>query len=327
MKKVSILIAARNEEDNILDCLEAITHLTYPLDSLEILIGNDQSEDNTPELVTHFIEDKPQFHLINISFNLGQARGKANVLAQLAFQATGEYFLFTDADVRVPSDWVQTMLAACEGNTGVVTGVTLVKGKSLFHHLQAIDWVFALGLVQLASNWQVPVTAMGNNMMVTKVAYEATGGYENLPFSITEDYALFHAITSREFKFKHLSKPEVLAFSKPVLTFEALMSQRKRWACGAMQLPFYFVIIFLLQSLFFPAIVILLFYFPITALLIWFIKWVSQSIFIGKMVYKLKHLHLLKYVVIYEFYYAFVSLLTLISYLLPGKIEWKGRKY
>lgn len=327
MKNVSILIAARNEEDNILDCLEAITHLTYPLDSLEILIGNDQSEDSTAQLIARFIYNKPQFSLINISYNLGQAQGKANVLAQLAMQARGEYFLFTDADVQVPPNWVQTMLAACEDNTGVVTGITLVKGKTLFHHLQAIDWAFALGLVHMASGWQVPVTAMGNNMMVTRIAYEATGGYQHLPFSITEDYTLFHAITIRKFKFKHLLQKEVLACSKPVFTFKALMSQRRRWAYGAMQLPFYFVIIFLLQALFFPAIIWLLFYFPMAVLLLWFAKWVSQSIFIGRTLYKLKHLHLLKYVVIYEFYYAFVSLLTLISYLLPGKIQWKGRKY
>ena len=44
---VSILIAARNEEKNILSCLTALSRLNYPKDKYEVLVGNDGSEDNT----------------------------------------------------------------------------------------------------------------------------------------------------------------------------------------------------------------------------------------------------------------------------------------
>ncbi len=248
MKKVSILIAARNEEDNILNCLHSLIHLTYPIDALEILVGNDHSEDSTYKLISHFIQDKPQFHLLNITCNLGQTKGKANVLAQLAQQATGDYLFMTDADIQVPPDWIQTMLAACEPDIGIVTGITIVEGNTLFHRLQAIDWIFALGLVKLAADWQIPVTAMGNNMMVTRTAYQATGGYQYLPFSVTEDYALFRAVISKGFGFKHLLQAEVLAHTKPVYSWQQLMQQRKRWTLGAMQLPFHFVVIFMMQA-------------------------------------------------------------------------------
>ncbi|MBW8051052.1 MAG: glycosyltransferase, partial [Cytophagales bacterium] len=66
---VSILIAARNEQDNIIDCLSALEHLTWPKEKFEVLIGNDHSEDNTKTLVEDYIKDKSNFHLHDINNN------------------------------------------------------------------------------------------------------------------------------------------------------------------------------------------------------------------------------------------------------------------
>jgi len=60
---ISILIAARNEQDNIIDCLTALEHLTWPKEKFEVLIGNDHSEDNTKILVEDYIKDKSNFQL------------------------------------------------------------------------------------------------------------------------------------------------------------------------------------------------------------------------------------------------------------------------
>src|SRR4051794_40849265 len=82
--KVSILIAARNEANNIERCLTSITRLNYPADLIEVLIGNDGSTDETAKIVETFIADKPNFKLVSITEKLGQAHGKGNVLAHLA---------------------------------------------------------------------------------------------------------------------------------------------------------------------------------------------------------------------------------------------------
>src|SRR3989344_4994871 len=58
---VSILIAARNEEDTILRCLTAISSLSWAKDKFEVLIGNDNSSDNTAFVVQEFIKNKPNF--------------------------------------------------------------------------------------------------------------------------------------------------------------------------------------------------------------------------------------------------------------------------
>lgn len=129
---VSILIAARNEEANIISCLQSVSNQNYPAADLEVLIGNDSSEDQTGFLVEAFIKDKSNFHLFHIQDTLGVARGKANVLAHLAQQAQGQYLFVTDADIQVPPTWIRGMLAECEQNTGVVAGMTMVKAISSF---------------------------------------------------------------------------------------------------------------------------------------------------------------------------------------------------
>ena len=101
---VSILLAARNEEQLILRNLTAINALNYPKDKLEILIGNDESTDNTAQLVTDFIQDKPHFQLFHIDKTVGKGRGKANVLGQLAHKASGEFYFVTDVDVKLPAE-------------------------------------------------------------------------------------------------------------------------------------------------------------------------------------------------------------------------------
>lgn len=127
---ISILIAARNEEANIVSCLQAISKLEYPIDRFEVWVGDDQSTDRTKELVTEFVQDHPNFYLHTIEENLGKAKGKANVLAHLAHKAKGEVFCITDADVIVPTSWLKGLVTHWDENVGMITGITLVSGKS-----------------------------------------------------------------------------------------------------------------------------------------------------------------------------------------------------
>ncbi len=324
---ISILVAARNEENNILECLKALDRLRYPIHQMEVLIGNDQSEDGTVELVRQFIHDKPHFRLYNITEQLGHQWGKANVLAQLAHYAKGDYLFFTDADTRVPPGWIEAMLAECDSSTGIVTGVTLVEGSRLFDRMQALDWLNALGLIKIASDWQIPLTAMGNNMLVSRQAYAATGGYESLPFSMVEDWQLFRAIIAGGFGFRNLLQTNVLAFTKPVATLTDWLHQRKRWMQGAVQIPWYIVGALLSQALLTPAIVALSFFFPTLALVIFVAKITIHTTFTAKLLYRLKQQTLLRYLPVYQLYEPLAALALIVFYLLPVKVEWKGRKW
>lgn len=73
--RVSILIAARNEEHTILRCLHALEALDYPKGKLEVLIGDDASTDNTRAVIDRFIQDKPHYTCITVTHTLGKAKG------------------------------------------------------------------------------------------------------------------------------------------------------------------------------------------------------------------------------------------------------------
>jgi 1,2-diacylglycerol 3-beta-glucosyltransferase len=324
---VSVLIAARNEANNILDCLCSIEKLSYPKEKLQVLIGNDASEDNTAQLVEHFIEDKPYFQLINITEQVANLKGKANVLAQLVHYAKGEYLFFTDADIEVPIHWIEEMLVAFDPNVGVVTGCTTLCGSKVFHRLQAIEWLFSLSFMELLARFHLPFTGMGNNMAVRTKAYRDIGGYETIGFSIVEDYLIFKAILSKGYDFRQLFKSEVLTISKPIDTFKSLMIQRKRWMQGAMQLPITMQISTWLNALVLPLL-------PIIFLLNWKIglgififNYSFVTLFVAWSLIRIKQYQLLRYLFIFNFYFIFIYFAMFLNYFLPTKLEWKGRKY
>ena len=238
LPRVSILIAARDEETALPRCLASLRALDYPAELLEILVGDDASTDRTAAVAEAAMRGfAGQFRVVPIVDTLGWARGKANVLAHLTRQATTDFFFITDADISLPRTWVAGLLAHAAPGVGTVTGITAVGGPRVFHRLQGIDWLLSLSLVQVVSDLGRPVTAMGNNMLVTRTAYAATGGYEVLPFSVTEDYALFRAVMAAGFGFRQVFSAQVRADSLPMPTWAALLRQRRRWLRGVAGLP------------------------------------------------------------------------------------------
>ncbi|PIQ22053.1 MAG: family 2 glycosyl transferase [Cytophagales bacterium CG18_big_fil_WC_8_21_14_2_50_42_9] len=325
---VSILIAVRNEELNIIRCLQALSELNYPPQQLEVLIGDDASTDNTYALIQEYIRDKPQFTCIPIREKLGQAKGKGNVLAHLSKHARSKYFFITDADIAVPPNWIQNMLAGLKGNIAIVTGMTTITGDNFFYRMQALDWINALGLMQVVSDLKLPVSTMGNNMLITRQAYEETGGYENMPFSVTEDIQLFRKVMKRGHGFLNIYHPGVLAFSTPARNITTLLNQRKRWMQGIWYLPWYVAVILIIYASFY------FFCFPFRAYSsaavvagIFFGKFILQTWFNYKCLQRLGLRMPTWNLLIFEFYVIFVSLTTIIFFLLPFKVRWKERKY
>ncbi|RSK43334.1 glycosyltransferase [Hymenobacter perfusus] len=329
LPRLSILIAARNEEATIGRCLQAIRMLDYPPELLEVLLGDDGSTDRTATVATAAMQDYAgSFRLIPITDNLGTARGKANVLAHLARAASTNIFCITDADIAVPATWLTGLLAHLYPGVGSVTGLTLVTGPRLFHRLQGLDWLLSLGLVQVVTDLGRPVTAMGNNMLVTRVAYEATGGYEALPFSVTEDFELFKALLRQGYGYRNLFRPEVLAESLPMYTWRELLHQRRRWLRGVEQLPGWLQICLVLYGSFYPALLMMaLVAGPGVALGLWAAKMGVQGLLAAKCFRAVGRRPPLELLPMFELYTLVMTTGLLLFRLLPLSFEWKGRSY
>jgi cellulose synthase/poly-beta-1,6-N-acetylglucosamine synthase-like glycosyltransferase len=183
-------------------------------------------------------------------------------------------------------------------------------------------------MVKTVTDLHIPVTAVGNNMMISRKAYESVGGYENIPFSVTEDFQLFKETLKKGWSYRNLLNEEVLAYSKPTESFPHLIKQRKRWMTGALQLPLILVICLITQSVFFPVILYTMFVFPLWGGLIWIIKIILQQVFIALVMRKMNAwAGLQKYFILFEIYSSLLSAFLLLYYVLPFKVEWKGRRY
>ncbi|SHK17202.1 glycosyltransferase [Hymenobacter psychrotolerans] len=326
--RVSILVAARNEQDTIERCLTSLCRLQYPPELLEILIADDASTDNTAAVVERFIEGKPQFRLLRVRHQLGTARGKSNALAYLCRAASTDYFLFTDADMALHPHWVQTMLAAAASDeqVGIVTGITTAAGRR-FGRLQGLDWLFGLNIIRVLSDLGLPITSVGNNMLVTRAAYESIGGYEALAFSITEDLQLFSRIVGQGWHFRNLCETCVLGVTVPQPTTQHLLRQRKRWMKGAVRLPASLSLLFGFYGMFY----IVLFWpgllAPAVLLGIYGAKIICQTLFLHLTLRQVGRCESLGLLLLYEPYLCLLSVAVVGYTLWPGHIWWKERQY
>jgi cellulose synthase/poly-beta-1,6-N-acetylglucosamine synthase-like glycosyltransferase len=168
---------------------------------------------------------------------------------------------------------------------------------------------------------------MGNNMLITREAYDKVGGFAGIPFSLTEDFEMARSLKNIGFKGIHQVSAANLVQTKAQLDFPSLLSQRKRWMAGAFSLPPYWKVLLGLQVLFFPAIVISIGFFPIIGVSMWVLKIIFQSRFISRFAAcageKLNYFELL----LFEIYYMITAWSTIVYYFWPSKTDWKGRQY
>ena len=117
---VSVLIPARNEENNIVNILTDLINQDH--ENVEIIVFNDQSEDNTAAIVNSFIEKDKRITLINSEGLPEGWLGKNYACHKLSENATGKYLLFLDADVRVGNKLLDNAVSFTRRhNTGLIS--------------------------------------------------------------------------------------------------------------------------------------------------------------------------------------------------------------
>ena len=120
--------------------------------------------------------------------------------------------------------------------TGMVCAYTNVKSDKMFHYFQAIEWYYMHTFACAGIGIDIVLGCFGNNISITKEAYNTIGGFDNLEFSVTEDFVLLNAIFREGFEVKYLCDKNTTVETLPVDTFTEYMTQRKRWSIGAIDL-------------------------------------------------------------------------------------------
>jgi cellulose synthase/poly-beta-1,6-N-acetylglucosamine synthase-like glycosyltransferase len=328
---VSVIVAARNEEAHLRYCLDSLSRLTYPKEKLEVLVVNDHSTDATGSIIEDFARRFPFIKSLDATHDVnGTLRGKANAIAQGVEQTTGEIILFTDADCVVQKGWVEETVKYYDApSVGLVAGFTSLRSRTPFEAIQALDWFVLFSVAAGTTRLRFPVTAVGNNLSVRREAYNSVGGYRSIPFSVTEDYALFHAITrTARYVARFPIDPATLVFSLPCESWKELYHQKKRWFIGGAAMDWKSLSLFAVGYGFKALLVVTLVAgntaaafsaFALKTLLDVVLVWPALAAFRAK--------RLLWYVMPFEIYYTLYVLLFPLIVAVSRNVSWKERKF
>ena len=107
---VSVLIAAYNEEQIIVEKLNSTLNTTYPAEKLSIWVGSDKSSDGTDDIVRKFAKKFPNVHLVRFE----ERMGKPQIINHLVENCQTDVLILTDADTLFLSDTIPNLVKPFE---------------------------------------------------------------------------------------------------------------------------------------------------------------------------------------------------------------------
>jgi cellulose synthase/poly-beta-1,6-N-acetylglucosamine synthase-like glycosyltransferase len=127
----SIIICARNEDDNLVEFLPHVFEQDYP--EFEVVVVNDCSYDNTSDFLKEFAKKHSNLKIVTIKEDGNYSHGKKVALMMGIKGAAHEHLLLTDADCKPNSkDWLRSMMQHFSSETEIVLGYGAYEKKSGF---------------------------------------------------------------------------------------------------------------------------------------------------------------------------------------------------
>ncbi|MFC1477081.1 glycosyltransferase [candidate division KSB1 bacterium] len=242
--RVSIVVAARNEEANIGNLLNALAVQDYPSDLCNIIIVNDRSTDKTRSIVEEFALKDSRFSVIDAEGLPEGYSPKKYALTKGIQKADGEIIVTTDADCVPPPAWVSAMVRYFEEDVGMVMGFSpliVQNGGRLFSEYLYIDAMSLAIVAAGGTGWNTGWTCTGRNLAYRRSVFHEVGGYEEVKDQISgDDDLLLHLVlqkTGWKVRYAAGSDPVVPSYLQP--GFGSFVNQRTRHASKFRVYPLY----------------------------------------------------------------------------------------
>ncbi len=332
LPKVSVLVALRNEEAYLDECVKSLLALDYPKALIEIILINDRSTDTTGELIEIYAKASPLIRTFHVIRGIPGLSGKANAIAQAIPTSAGELILVTDGDCKVPAGWARAHVKYHSAKVGLVGGFTLLDepgdGAGLFQKIQSLDWKFLLSIGTGAMGFGVPLSVLGNNFSFRKEAYWEVGGYRKMGFTIIEDFALMKALVrDTSWQVRYPIDPEMLVVSKPMSTFPAFFEQRKRWSAGGKEVGSYGKFLMLVACAAHLLIPLYCIFQPAAGLPALLAILAADFFLLRRTAGQIRRRDLLLYFPVWEAFYFFYTAVFAPVLLFPTTVKWKDISY
>jgi len=321
---VSVLIPARNEENNIEKCLKRVLAQDYQ--NKEIIVLDDNSTDNTYRLVSSFSTS-------NVKVLKGKALpanwvGKNWACHQLSKEAKGDYLLFVDADAELTPEVISSAVHELEISNAALLSIfptQIIKSFGEYLIVPLMNWLLLtflpLRFVYSCSS-KAFVAANGQFMLWKKDDYFKIGGHEKVKNKVVEDMELARLAKQNKLKVKTMLGGK-LVFCRMYESFnQAYNGFTKNFFAGFLLPPFSFlaIILFLLIAFVLPFLFLMppVYSFILIALIL--ITRISVSILSNQNWFINILLHPVQ--MLFMFWIGIISLIKFKT----KKIVWKQRK-
>ncbi len=241
---ISIIIPARNEAANIEECLQSVLSQNFPADRYEILLIDDHSTDQTPELVEALAQQHPQLRLLrlrDLQLDAQELAFKKKAIEWGISQAKGELLLTTDADCRVPPDWLRLMASYYEDQAPVFIAapVNFDREQSAFERFQSLDFIGMMGITGAGIHGAFQHMCNGANLAYTKTAFHAVNGFQGIDQKASGDDMLLLQKLAHRFpgQIAFLKNPAATVRTPAMPTIRQFLNQRLRWASKSRDYP------------------------------------------------------------------------------------------
>ena len=225
---VSIIIAARNDSDNLFANLPLILEQDYP--NFEVIVVNHQSIDESYHIINAYKMQYPHLRMIEVERSKHIGIGKKLPLTLGVKSALHEHLVFTDADCQPNSNqWLKGMVDGFANDTKIVLGYGPYREEAGF-----LNKVIRFDTIFIAMNYfsfalaKTPYMGVGRNLAYTKSAFKSVSGFKSHYAISSGDDDLFIQEASKINSYTIQLNPETYCYSTPKNTWKTWMAQKSR---------------------------------------------------------------------------------------------------
>jgi biofilm PGA synthesis N-glycosyltransferase PgaC len=332
--RLSLVIALRNEAENLPALLNDIEQQTYPSDLWEILFVNDHSEDNSLNLLRAFQASRSKH---NVRIIEAKGEGKKQALLEGIKQAEGTLIVSTDADCRLPQSWLTRMVSFYEQNKPImILGLVAYRDEqNLLQNLFSLDFLSLVASGAGSMAMHLPLMGNGANLAFEKDAFlEAGAEAQHQHYASGDDVFLIHYLFKKYGKqsVQFLKNKESIITTPPPRRWCDFIQQRIRWGSKAKGYQLLWPLqvalaVFLLNTLLVLTLAIsfVVPWFLFIFIVFIFLKFLIDLPLMQSFSEFSNKRNLIKYLfpfeILYPFYIVYAAWMALFS-----TYEWKGRK-
>lgn len=239
--RISVVIAARNEEHHIGPCLQALLAQTYPADRFEIIVVDDRSTDGTAAIVDDYRARSPRVRMIEVTAVPDGVSPKKHALAQGIQAAHGDIIATTDADCQPHPQWLESLIPFFEADVGLVAGFSPLEAtrESLIQKLFTLDALSLAGLAAGSFGWGRPLTCNGRNLAYRRETFQQVNGFKQIQHFVSgDDDLLLHLIRQKTgWQMRYAMNPTAIVRSQAPESWQQFIQQRIRHASKGRYYP------------------------------------------------------------------------------------------